>query len=192
MTTANDTSPDVQALPLPAVPSSPLARTLAVPGTGPLDVAPASAEPGLFGWAGPVMVLLALIAVALWARRRRQTSTQHLQILETTAVGPKRSLVVVRMGNEVLLIGSSEAGLALLASRPTSEAAAAAVPDPRATPLPLTDIVATASAPIQPSYFAAAPARPIESDSFQSLLDESVEDQELRQKLARGLQGRVA
>lgn len=188
MTTANGTSPDVQALALPASPAAAPARTSAGQQAAPLDNPPGTSEPVFFGWVAPALVVLALLAVALWARRRRQTVTRHVQLLETTAVGPKRSLLVARMGSEMLLIGSSEAGLVLLASRPSTEATAQALPGPRATPLPLTCVVApVASPPPQPNDFAAT-----EPDSFQSLLDESVEDLELRQKLARGLQGRVA
>ena len=78
--------------------------------------------------------------------------------------------MVARVGDEALILGVSEAGIALLGSRPASAlpaAAAAAVPAGRAA-------------------VTAAPAR-----SFDALYAESLEDLELRRKLQQGGAGSV-
>ena len=65
---------------------------------------------------GMPAALLGILAVgAYWfARRRRTVSVRHIQIVETASLGPKRSLVVARVGEETLILGTSEAGITLL------------------------------------------------------------------------------
>jgi hypothetical protein len=162
-----------------------------------------SAGPGLDGLILPVAVLLALAIAALILSRRRQKAPRLVQVLERTALGPKRALVVARVGDEVLVIGSSEAGLQLLSARPAAveargEAPArlVAVPDPDPRDLPS----APAQGPVlgllsrlRPGRRASAapPAIPAGLDAFDALLAESAEDQELRRKLAMGQAGSV-
>jgi hypothetical protein len=62
---------------------------------------------------------LAVLAVAayLLARRRKGAAVdRHIQILETASLGPKRTLIMARIGGETLLLGTSEAGITLLKS----------------------------------------------------------------------------
>ncbi|HET6150534.1 MAG TPA: flagellar biosynthetic protein FliO [Polyangia bacterium] len=72
-----------------------------------------------------VLAGLAFLAVAIAAfffSRRRRTVTRHIEILETASLGPKRALVVARVGRTRLILGSSEAGITLLQELPdTSE-----------------------------------------------------------------------
>ena len=73
--------------------------------------------------AGPIFVLLALAATAFLLARRRRLMPRRVEILETTSLGPKRALVLARLNGEILLLGSSEAGIALLRSQPSTPAA---------------------------------------------------------------------
>jgi flagellar biogenesis protein FliO len=136
----------------------------------PLDLGGAS-TPSLGGAAAAVALLVALGVVALVLSRRRRSSGRLVEILETTALGPKRSLVVARVGGELLLLGASEAGIAVLPARLDPRAAAART---------------LAAAPEPP-----ADGRADEPAGFDDLLHDSAEDQELRLKLARGLSGSV-
>src|SRR5450432_2969500 len=65
---------------------------------------------------GVPAAFLALLAVAAYgfSRRRRGSLPRHIEILETTSLGPKRSLICARIGDETVLLGSSEAGITLL------------------------------------------------------------------------------
>ena len=65
---------------------------------------------------GVPATLLAILAAGAYffARRRRTVSVRRIQILETASLGPKRSLVVARIGDETLILGTSEAGITLL------------------------------------------------------------------------------
>lgn len=65
---------------------------------------------------GVPAMLLAILATGAYffARRRRTISVRRIQILETASLGPKRSLVVARIGDETLILGTSEAGITLL------------------------------------------------------------------------------
>jgi flagellar protein FliO/FliZ len=70
---------------------------------------------GLRSMGVPALLLALLAAGAYWfARRRRVISVRHIQIIETASLGPKRSLVVARVGGETLILGTSEAGITLL------------------------------------------------------------------------------
>jgi flagellar protein FliO/FliZ len=78
----------------------------------------------------PLLALLAVAAlgaVAAVLARRRVRTPRVLEIVETTSLGGRRALVVARLNGEILLLGSSEAGVALLASRP----APAGPPEPK-------------------------------------------------------------
>jgi flagellar biogenesis protein FliO len=145
-------------------------------------------------------VALALLAtVTLLLRRRAKVAPKLVQVVETTAIGPRRALLVARVGDELLVIGSSEAGLQLLAARPAGEGAAAArlhaVPDapPAAAAAPAaagTNPLVTMLARLRGAK-AAPGAAAAREPGFDALLAESAEDQELRRKLARGQAGSV-
>jgi flagellar biogenesis protein FliO len=173
-------------------PAPPPAATLTLP----------SAGLGLDALILPVAALLALALAALFATRRKQGTARLVQVLETTSIGPKRALVVVRVGEEVMVIGSSEAGLQLLAARPAGlEPRAAewparlqAVPDPAPESAPSAHPVLKLLARLRGRPAAPPPgafAAPEDPPAFDALLAESAEDQELRRKLARGQPGSV-
>jgi flagellar biogenesis protein FliO len=63
----------------------------------------------------PAILLAALAVAAYWfARRRRVLVPRTIEIVETASLGPKRALVVAKVGDETLILGSSEAGITLL------------------------------------------------------------------------------
>jgi len=154
------------------------------------------------------LLLAALAAVALVLARRRRNLPRLVEIVETASLGPRRSLVVARIGDELLLLGSSEGGIALLTTRPASLAAQAeAAPRaPRAIDgamSGLRDALLARAAPAAPPQPAAAPLRERllarlrpraaapATAAVETLLAESVEDVELRRKLAAGQIGSV-
>ena len=140
----------------------------AAPAPGRLDLGGSASSLG--GAATAVALLAALAGAALFlSQRRRRPRGRHVEIVETTSLGPRRALVVARVGGELVLLAASEAGIALLPHRL----------DPRAAAEPL-------APPARPSLAVAG-----EEDGFDALLHESAEDQELRAKLARGLSGSV-
>lgn len=96
------------------------ARSLTQPARSPDDAeaierAAASAPTRLRAVAMPAILLAGLaVAAYLFARRRRVPKLRQIEILETASLGPKRSLVVARVGDETLVLGTSEAGITLL------------------------------------------------------------------------------
>lgn len=83
---------------------------------------PEASEPGVLL---PALALAILAAAAWFFARRRARTGRTLQVLESTSLGPKRSVVLVKVGEEVLVLGSSEAGISLLATRPADALAPA-------------------------------------------------------------------
>ncbi|HTP51257.1 MAG TPA: flagellar biosynthetic protein FliO [Anaeromyxobacteraceae bacterium] len=152
----------------------------------------APAMPSLVSALPAASALLALAAVALLLSRKKGGQGRRLvQVVETAHLGPKRQLVVARMGGQILLLGSSESGITLLSSRPADEEPAlslapapamAAGPEPR----PLSSLKDLWQ------KVRKAPAAPDPAGSFEAILQESSDDLELRRKLARGLSGKVA
>jgi flagellar biogenesis protein FliO len=157
----------------------------------------------------PIAALAALALAALFALRRKRQAPRLVQVLESTSLGPKRNLVVARVGDELLVLGSSEAGLQLLAARPLqAEAGLAAQPSAPARLRPVPDPAPERSGAAQlgaerptgrlrsllgrlrPRPAAPAPLA-AELAGFEALLAESAEDQELRRKLAQGQAGSV-
>ena len=170
----------------------------------------------------PALLLGALAAAAyLFARRRKTSVDPQIQILETASLGPKRSLVLARIGDETLILGTSEAGITLLKASSSIGASVWTTSDPVA------DSAAELGQPIEealadipePGQDHGVPGRAgfrtiagglgglfggravddrlrnqnhdDTSGEFDELLEDSVEDQELRQKLAAGMSARV-
>lgn len=187
----------VAALPAPAGP--PAARVAPPAPPPPLELP--SSGPGLASLLLPGAALLALAAAALFMSRKKKQGARLVQVLESTSLGPKRSLVVARLGDELLVIGASEAGLQLLAARSVTaelqgrhEATPAETLAARLRPVPdLAPEPEQAPNPVMGllSRLRRAPAQAAPEPSFDALLAESAEDQELRRKLANGLPGSV-
>ena len=213
--------------------TSPISTPTAIPTPAPspfvsLTGAPAPLPSSSAFSPGPLAagLFLALLAVAaLVMTRRRRRTTRLIDILESVSLGPKRALVVARLGDELLVLGSSEGGIALLSTRPAaglvSEStrlagagratlgepsapgrdsaadglrrelrragacpppqhqepdAAGTHPQPRDAKGRVLDILSRLKARVRP------PAAP----QFDAVLTESLEDVELRRKLAAG------
>jgi flagellar biogenesis protein FliO len=228
--------------PAPLLPTA----TATTPATPSIETA--SSGSGLRSVAVPGVLLMLLAGAAyVFAKKRRTVVHRHIQILETASLGPKRSLIVARIGEETLILGTSEAGITLLKGSSVAGTAAATATD-------MATISAVVAAATMPVAVAAAAVPEIESldetenfeisqpleealadipepdagrpgsgrggygrvnfraiegglaglfnrrgagddrgepDRFEDLLEDSVEDQELRQKLAAGMSARV-
>ena len=159
---------------------------------GPLDAAPL---PGLAGPGGALWLLalpLVLAAAALALRQRPQGHRQ-MRIVETQGLGGRRALVLVQLDGESLLLASSESGISLLATRPARrDLQLAAGQGPALSLLPQPPPhqglggtwLGRALARFAPQQKAPAPP-------FAPVLEETLDDQELRRKLSAGRSGRV-
>jgi len=128
----------------------------------------------------PALALLGLAGVAVFAWRKKGRTAGLVQVLETASLGPKRSLVVTRAGGRTLLLGSSEAGIALLATLETQTA----------TEVDAAEVAGTQAGPLAKWLGKASRGQP--TPRFDDLLAETAADLELRRKLEAGLPGRVA
>jgi flagellar protein FliO/FliZ len=140
----------------------------------------------------PAAALLLLAVVGLFFARRRARDPRLVQVMETTGLGSKRSLVVARIGSEILLLGVSESGISLLGTRPAPPPhrpePASLVPSKYGVELPAAATPGRISSLLSRVRHGTARS---DSPTFDACLVESTEDQELRRKLASGLAGHV-
>jgi flagellar biogenesis protein FliO len=150
-----------------------------------------SPAPGLATLAPAGLLLALAVAAVVVARRRRPAARRMLEVVESASLGPRRSLVVARVGGELLVLGVSEAGIALLSSGPAAAAPTATPgPAPASTPgrtAPARGVSSQLSGLL--SRLRPQPAAP--APEFEAALAESLEDAELRRKLAQGGAGVV-
>jgi flagellar biogenesis protein FliO len=66
------------------------------------------------------LIILALGAATLWMNKRKRQGTRHIQVVETASLGPKRSLALVVVGRQSLLLSCSESGIFLVSSQPAT------------------------------------------------------------------------
>ena len=159
--------------------------------------ASSSSEMGARTMIAPIVVLGLLAGAALFLRRKQVKTTRMMRILETTNIGPKRSLIVAQVGNETMLLATSEAGITMLSKLPSgvatfaTSATQAAIPaiqpanDAHASPL------ASAAADLFKKFSGGSRSEEPETASFELLLEEAAEDEILRRKLNQGIAGRV-
>jgi len=172
--------------PLPSAAAALPAPAGGLPAPATAIPAPAAAAPldlGGGSWSGPAAALavLALLgAAAIVLVRRRGSPARLVEVIETTSLGPRRALVVARVNGQLLLLGSSEAGIAVLTTAPAELADARRAYEP-----------GPAAGLLGALRLATAPARTSRGEGFESLLTESTEDLELRRKLAAGQSGSV-
>ncbi|MDX2013845.1 MAG: flagellar biosynthetic protein FliO [Myxococcaceae bacterium] len=129
--------------------------------------------------AAPLFALLALGALAFALTRRRRSLGRSITLVESAPLGPKRSLVIADVMGERLVLGVSEAGISVLSTRPSPE------PQPFVVPAPVT-LHGVPDAPRMSFFdrlFGRVPKPPA---SFDEALRDTLEDQELRAKLALG------
>lgn len=159
----------------------------------------------------PVGVLGLIAFFGLKLARKRRGFGRHVHIVETTPLGPKRALIVVRVGNETLLLGASEAGISLIQVRPSEalvgeaveaeaprsvEAVASTWTDTLVVPEPLAEPETPGQVKLLSRLFRKRrqdipEAWPFANVLDASLLEESIEDRELREKLAMGMEARI-
>lgn len=162
-----------------------------------IDTAPTNLKPDLAAqpmaasadWTNlvaPLLALVGLAALAFGLSRRRRAPGRSIRIVETASLGPKRSLVVADVLGDRLVLAVSEAGVSVLATKP----APAFEPEP--APTHLIDLQ-PASPRVLPKmgFFARVLGKTPAATRFEDLLGESIEDQELRAKLAAGMKGYV-
>jgi Flagellar biosynthesis protein, FliO. len=153
-----------------------------------------------------VVMLVAVGGGVLFLTRRRARRQGLIQILETAAIGPKRALLVARVNGQTMVLGASEAGITLLQSlgsmtEPQVAAVMGNLPAVKQQPEDSGPEV-TIDAPsdsegemgVLSRLFGRRPKDSSAQDAaaFRELLEESYEDQELRNKLAQGLSGKVS
>jgi flagellar biogenesis protein FliO len=198
--------PAAQAKPLPA----PAVLPAETHGASPH--APAPQGPVLAGTTGGgswfalgVMLLVGAVGGMLVLTRRRGRREGLIRILETAAIGPKRTLLVARVNGRTMVLGASEAGIALLESIEGKESTPVAqvMGEPPAVrerieePLALPAEAASETdgeVGMLSRLFRRRPKLVSDKDeaAFRDLLAESYEDQELRERLSRGLVAKVS
>jgi flagellar protein FliO/FliZ len=156
-----------------------------------------------------VVLLLGVGIAAFLFARKRGSRERVIRIVETASIGPRRSLVVASVGGRTMVLGVSEAGVSLLDS-PASLPATVAQPKAEETEDAARGLRNFASAAVEPA--AETPAedkqessllsrlfhrKPREAEGlgredFEQLFAESMEDEDLRRKLALGQSGRIA
>jgi flagellar biogenesis protein FliO len=172
---------------LAAPPAARLSTTLGAP------AAPAEPTGSSLWLPAGLLLALALAALVLARRRRAAAPNRLLEVVESASLGPRRSIVVARVADELLVLGASEAGIHLLSSRPAPPApAAAAAPAPAAAgPAEATRAAAGPGAQLAGLLARLAPRPRRVEPAFDAALAESLEDLELRRKLAGGRTGIV-
>lgn len=180
--------------------------------------APSAPSTGVSSWPFAMTLLLAGGAGYMFWRKRRQHGSNLIKILETASLGPKRALVIAEVNGEKMILGTSEAGISLLAplAHPTGAATTAGELVSRVSAL------ATNARSAEPQAVEAPPAAPPAEDEgeggilarlfrqnreaaasdeegpstmaedFRDLLEDSLEDEELRRRLQAGLGGRTS
>lgn len=152
-------------------------------GTKPADLKVERAQPAGFAAQSLIAPGLALAGLAALAfsltRRKALGGRSNIRVIEAASLGEKRSLVIADVLGERLVLGVSEAGVTVLMNRP-APAAPAPEPEPYLVPAP-------APAP-RMSFFQRLKGRS-PAKAFDASLQESIEDQELRAKLAAGIRG---
>jgi flagellar biogenesis protein FliO len=128
--------------------------------------------------AAPALGLVGLAALAFAVTRRRRGPAASIAIIESAALGPRRSLVIADVLGDRLVLAVSEAGVTVLSSR--------AAPAPAAAQ---DAFIMARLAPARPSGWFRRLVGRAPAPRFSDALAESVEDEELRAKLAAGFRG---
>jgi flagellar biogenesis protein FliO len=157
------------------------------------------------GAAAGALAVVALGAAAYFLRNQKARKASLIEVLETAPLGPRRSLVLARVGGKTLLLASSEAGISMLEN--VGDLAAREDGDGFAgnagrfdEPAPQPALLARLRKFAQPKLASAAPdpfaklskyLKPAAAPQFDALFAEEQEDQELRMKLLAGQSARV-
>lgn len=138
--------------------------------------------------AAPALAILGLAGLAFALTRRRRTLPSSIRIVESASLGPKRSIVIAEVLGERMVLAVSEAGVSVLATKQL--AAPELAPEPS---FPDVDVQPVSHAVPEMGFFERLMGRRggAGRPKFEEVLGESIEDQELRAKLAAGLRGTV-
>jgi len=163
-----------------------------------------------------VLLLVGLGVAATVLARRRAKGTRMIRIVETASIGPRRSLVVATIGGRTMVLGVSEAGVALLDAQAATIAAPVTLQGTQSASLEeaVQGLRGIAQARMETPAESERTAEDTKHEGsllsrlfqrvpsptgatrrgheFEDLLSESVEDQDLRRKLSLGEAGRVA
>ena len=136
-----------------------------------------SSSPSPLGLAGGALIILGLGAATLWMNKRKRHGTRHIQVVETASLGPKRSLALVVVGRQSMLLSCSESGIFLVSTQPAT-----------AEMLQGADQRAAGVSPVElptPLFGRASPAAaPSANGGFAVQLAEAEETQGLRRRLS--------
>jgi flagellar biogenesis protein FliO len=150
------------------------------------------------GAAAAAAVIVVLGAAAYVLRNRKKLSSSRIEVLETAALGPKRSLILARVGGKTLLLASSESGISMLEN--VENELPELNPLEENEPVPQPAMLAKLRKFSQPKLASSQPdpfsklskyLKPVEAPQFDALFAEEQEDQELRQKLLAGQSARA-
>lgn len=142
---------------------------------------------GASSFVAPALAILGLAGLALGLTRRRRAAPGSIRIVEAATLGPRRSLVIADVLGDRLVLGVSEAGVAVLSTRPAP--AGEAAPE-HLDALPVEPVYPRPPR-VAPMGFFARLFGKTPKVPFEEVLGESIEDQELRAKLAQGMRGFV-
>jgi flagellar protein FliO/FliZ len=167
--------------PPPPAPPSAADTVVAAAFAGGIGTKAPEVQPSISGMtlAAPLFALFLLGAVAFGLTRRRQARGRSITLVESASLGPKRSLVIADVMGERLVLGVSEAGIAVLSARPSPE------PQPFIVPAPI-ELPAAVPSPEMTFFDRLRGKVPQAAASFDEALRDTIEDQELRAKLALG------
>ena len=154
----------------------------------PADLLADSKKSSPIGAAAAAAVVVVLGAAAYALRNRKKSNSSRIEVLETAALGPKRSLILARVGGKTLLLASSESGISLLEN--VVDDLTGPDPLPAAAPALLSKLrklaqPRLASSHPDPFFKLSKYLKPV-APQFDALFAEEQEDQELRQKLLAG------
>jgi flagellar biogenesis protein FliO len=217
--TAGTPTAPAKAAPLAATPQpdAPVAAAASTDSAGPASAGNAGGESksssNTLSTVLAVVLLAGLGVAATLLARRRATRTRMIRIVETASIGPRRSLVVACIGGRTMVLGVSEAGVALLdaqlgtiGAQTVPEKSQSASLEEAALGLRglgqvhgQTQTESAEDAKHEGSLLSRlfhreqAPSEAARrAHEFDELLTESLEDQDLRRKLSLGEAGRVA
>ncbi len=135
--------------------------------------------PSPLGLVGGGLIILCLGAATFWMQKRKRQGPRHIQVIETASLGPKRSLALVVIGQQSMLLSCCDSGIFLVSSQPASPELL------QAAHVPAADQLAAGVAATEPPtpLFGRIPSAQPASGGFAVQLAEAEETQGLRRRL---------
>jgi flagellar biogenesis protein FliO len=199
------TAPAVAAAPAVVAPPAP-ARTGSAADARP-GPRTASAAGGIgSAWALTVGGLALGASFFLLWRRRQRHGGSLIRILESASLGPRRALVVAEIDGQKMVLGTSEAGIALLTPLTNGTGIAIAELRPPTGDDPILVTEETPAPPVggekgflsrlfsrrrEEPFFPEEEGPSTMAEDFRDLLEDSLDDEELRRRLQAGIGSRT-